>query len=124
MKVSQLIEMLSKYPADMNVVGMNKYHSCGYDFEYIGDLTLSETPIFNNPCTNEIDSLWGEGGYCSLPMSEEVWGSGFIAQPTPYRVLMVEYRGLESAPHLEYEKRDELSPDELNEIIEEERSRR
>lgn len=119
MKVSELIEQLSKYPADMNVVGMNKYHSCGNDFEYIGDLELSVTPIINNPCTMVIESLWDVYGYCELPMCEEVWGSGF-AQPTPYRVLMVEYRGLEGAPHLEYEKRDELSPDELNKIIDKE----
>ena len=120
MKVSELIEQLSKYPADMNVVGMNKYHSCGYDVEYIGDLELSETPIMNNPCSMVIEPLWDEYGYCRLPMSGKVWESGGFAQPTPYRVLMVEYRGLEGAPHLEYEKRDELSPDELNKIIDKE----
>tara|TARA_R110000868_G_scaffold39041_1_gene136282 strand:- start:662 stop:844 length:183 start_codon:yes stop_codon:yes gene_type:complete len=49
-------------------------------------------------------------------MSEGVWESG-LAEPTPYRVLMVEYTRIEGAPHLEYEKRDELSPDEINKII-------
>jgi len=118
MKVSELIEMLSKYPADMNVVGINDYCSDQYGTEYIGELTLSVTPIFNNPRTNKIQPLLDERGYCRLPMHKYVGESGFITQPTPYRVLMVEYRELESAPHLEYEKRDELSPDELNAIIE------
>lgn len=119
MKVSQLIEMLSKYPADMNVVGINKDHANGDDYEYIGDLELSETLIINNPCTNEIESIRDVYGYCVLPMSEEVWGSGF-EQPTPYKVLMVSYTGLGCGSHLDYEKRDELSPDELNKIIDKE----
>lgn len=119
MKVSELIKQLSKYPADMNVVGINKYHSQGYDSEYIGDLELSETPIINHPCTNEIEPIRDVYGYCVLPLHREIWGSGF-EQPTPYKVLMVSYTGLKGGSHLDYEKRDELSPDELNKIIDKE----
>jgi len=119
MKVSELIKQLSAYPDDMNVVGMNRYHGNGYDCECIGDLELSEMPIINHPCTNEIQYIRDVYGYYVFPLDREIWGSGF-EQPTPYKVLMVRYTGLKGGSHLDYEKRDELSPDELNKFIDKE----
>ena len=53
MKISELIEQLSKYPQDMKIFGYSNdpcKRCCCSGFEQISGITLSETPVF-------IDSL-------------------------------------------------------------------
>ena len=98
MKVSELMQILSEYPADMNVVSYIEN-----DYSYVGELKASILPVYNYSVSGHTATLIQTDGSCFIPKGE-----------TAYEVLCLKYAGRIRIK--EYNKRDELSPDEVDAI--------